>query len=120
MFGRYVSHFMLPDFSKIDHGKWSLKSLQDFHFWEKVWLTNKRRARNYNSDCKPWILMVLTCFDQHWGRSQFLAISCYFIIQRPPGPIQRDTIQLCTDQRQLGYEQATKCTEAAQKGKYWS
>ena len=60
--------------SKIDHCKWSLKSLQDFHFWEKVWLlTNKGRARNYKSGCKHWIL-ALTCFDHHWGgpKSQFL------------------------------------------------
>ena len=42
------------------------------------------------------------------------------IIQRPPGPIQRDAIQLCKGQRQFGYEPATKCIEVAQNGKYWS
>ena len=40
--------------------------------------------------------------------------------KRPPGPIQRDAIQLCKGQRQFGYEQATKCIEVAQNGKYWS
>jgi len=41
-------------------------------------------------------------------------------IQRPPGLIQRDAIQLCKGQRQFGYKQATKCIEVAQNRKYWS
>ena len=49
-----------------------------------------------------------------------ISILCTYFIQRPPGPIQRDAIQLCKGQRQFGYEQATKCIEVAQNGKYWS
>ena len=39
------------------------------------------------------------------------------LIQRPPGPFQRDAFHLCTGERQFGHEEATKCTELAKTGK---
>jgi hypothetical protein len=44
-------------------------------------------------------------------------IACGTFIQRRPGPIQKDAIQLCTGEMQFGHKKATKCTEVVKKGK---
>ena len=46
-----------------------------------------------------------------WNQSLESIIACGTFIQRRPGPIQKDAIQLCTGEMQFGHKEATKCTE---------
>ena len=75
----------------------------------------KPRKRDSSSWLTPGMVNKKEQESLHSGCFKLLRI-----IQRPPGPIQRDAIQLCKGQRQFGYEQATKCIEVARNGKYWS